>query len=151
MRSWSALDAATVFWKACIVSMICCMVMFSPPIGATEPYLVLLILLGNFSLLVSGTSFYWAPRYAPNILVGWLARRLTLTTISRPPVSSRVHAFLDQNTLYLQRKRGHRSDHLHSDAQVNNGAENLYVCVIILNIETTYLSRVFNIPYICCN
>ena len=57
IRSWFALDAATVSWRACIVSMICCRVRLSPPFGATDPCLVFLILMDLSSILVNGTMF----------------------------------------------------------------------------------------------
>jgi len=68
------LNAATASLMAHMVSMSCCMVAMSPPKGATpggttDPYLVLLISLVKLLItIVSGTLFYQAPRWAPNVL-----------------------------------------------------------------------------------
>ena len=50
--------------------------------------------------------------------------------------------------MYLQRQRGRPRGRLHSDAQVNTGAEKQYVCVIVLILETAYIVGFLTTLYI---
>ena len=69
--SCSALDVAIASWRALTVSISCCMVGLSLPSGPNGPCLVFLITPKNSSTTVGGTWFYEAPRWAPNVLIGW--------------------------------------------------------------------------------
>ena len=75
------------------------------------------------------------------------SRRLTLTTISRSPVSSWVRAFPGSKHFIPAKTKGHPRGCLHSDAQVNTETEKQYACVIILILEIASLWG-FLLPFI---
>ena len=54
------------------------------PLGPSGPCLVFLITSENSSTFMGGIRFYRAPRWAPNVLVGWLVPLLPLVTSFSP-------------------------------------------------------------------
>ena len=102
MRSWFALDAAISSLRAYIVSITCCRVTFSPPFGATGPYLVLLI----FLVLAGGTMFCIGPHGGRQMFLPVDLRAFVrLTILSRPFLCAFARAFLSFKHLNSQRQR----------------------------------------------
>ena len=79
--------------------MICCIVMLSSSIGATDPFLVFLILMDLRSVLVNGTKFLIVPHGGRQMFMPVDSIAIVLlTTITRPILSAFVRAFFQSNT-----------------------------------------------------
>jgi len=58
-------------WRALMASMTCCKARASLPLNPSRPCLVFLITSKGSVSNVDEIKFYQAPRWAPNVLVGW--------------------------------------------------------------------------------